>query len=152
MIDRVAGFILVAGAVVYGALMGGAGVTFNSTPLIVGASAVAAGLIGRRRRLVPIGLTLVGWGTAVLLVRNGPVPDGREAPAFMIGLTIGLLAANLVGRAWAVPITGSLLAALSGGLAFYLAFDAAWLNEWPFWTAIVAAWGLLEVVRRPERT
>jgi len=150
MTRRLSGLVLIAGAVVYGALVGAADVTFNSTPLIVGASAAAAGLMGRQRRLVPIGLTLAGWGTAVLLVRDGPVPDDREAPAFLIGMAIGLLAAHLVARVWRLPLTGALLAALTGGLAFYVAYDVTWLGEWPFWTAAVAAWGVLEAARRPE--
>ncbi len=145
----VSGLVLVAGAIVYGVLVGAADVTFNATPLIVGASAAAAGLIGQQRRLVPIGLTLVGWGSAVLLVFDGPVPDGREASAFLIGLAIGLLAAHAVARAWHLPLTGALLAALNGGLAFYLAFDVSWLGEWPFWTAALVAWGVLEAVRPP---
>jgi len=47
--------VLIAGAASYEALVGGAGVTFTSTPLLVGATAVAAGLIGRRRRRAMLG-------------------------------------------------------------------------------------------------
>ena len=59
----------------------------------------------------------------------------------MVGWRSACSTANLVGRAWAVPITGSLLAALSGGLAFFLAFDVTWLNEWQFWAAVVGGMG-----------
>lgn len=98
---RVAGVVLAVAAAVYAGLVGGAGVTFDITPLAVGLAAVAAGLVGRRRRrLVPIGLTLVGWGAAVLLVLNGPLPDDRQAAGYLIGTAVGLLAASAVARAW----------------------------------------------------
>ncbi len=74
----------------------------------------------RRQRLVPIGITLVGWGVAVLLVLNGPVPDDRQATAYLIGAAIGLLAASAVARAWNLALTGALLSVLSSGVAFYL--------------------------------
>ncbi len=46
-------------------------------------------VIGRAWRLVPIELVLAGWGVAVVLVRRGPLPSGREAPAFLVGAGVG---------------------------------------------------------------
>ncbi len=113
--------------------MGAGDVTFNSTPLMIGVAALAAGIVGRRQRLVPIGLTLAGWGLAVLLVRDGPLPDDRAAPAYLVGMGVGLLAAHVVARAWRVSLTGALISALAGGLSFYAAYDVEALNRWPLW-------------------
>ncbi len=147
MTDRLAGVVLIAGAGVYAALVGAGNLTFNSTPLIIGATALAAGVLGRRGRLVPVGLTLAGWGAAVLLVRNGPLPDDRSAPAFLVGMSVGLLAAQAVARAWRIPITGALITALTGGMAFYVAYDVEALGDWPLWTAALTVWGVIEMVQ-----
>ncbi len=140
---------IAVGAAAYAALVGGLGVTFNATPLIVGVVALVAAGLGRTDRLLPIAATLIGWGAAVLLVRDGPLPDAREAPAFLVGIALGLLAghhllrrmgssASLVGGAWA---------SLSGGLAFYLAYDVDALADWPVWTAFLGAWAVTEAFR-----
>lgn len=147
MTDRLAGVVLIAGAGVYAALVGAGNLTFNSTPLIIGAAALAAGVLGRRGRLVPVGLTLAGWGAAVLLVRNGPLPDDRSAPAFLVGMSVGLLAAQAVARAWRIPVTGALITALTGGMAFYVAYDVEALGDWPLWTAALTVWGVIEMVQ-----
>ena len=152
MTERVAGVVLAVAAAVYAGLVGGAGVTFDITPLAVGVATVAAGLIGRRRRLVPIGLTLAGWGAAVLLVLNGPVPDDRQAAAYLIGTAVGLLAASVVARAWNLALTGALLSVLSSGVAFYLAYDIEAFGGWKLWAGALAAWGVFEAVRTPEAT
>ncbi len=146
---RPAGFVLIAGAAVYAVLVGAAGVTFNCTPLVIGVSACAAGLLGRSRRLVPIGLTLVGWGAAILLVRDGPLPDDRVAPAYLVGAAIGLLAAHAVARPWHLSLTGALMTALISGTVFYVAYDIDTLADWPVWAAALTVWGAFEVVRRP---
>lgn len=147
---RVAGLVLVIGAAAYAGLVGGAGLTFEATPLAVGVVAVAAGLIGGRRRLVPIGLTVTGWGLAVLAVHQGTVPIDRQAQAYMIGTAVGLLAANAVARAWALAMTGALITVLSNGVAFYLAFEIGAVADWPLWAAVLATWGVLEAVRPDE--
>jgi len=144
--DRTSGLALLAGAGLYAAAVGIGEVTFNATPLMIGLVAIGAGIVGRRA-LVPIGLTLAGWGTAVLLVADGPLPDNRVAPAYLIGMAVGLFAAHLVGRAWKIPLTGSILTAFNGGLAFYLAYDVDAMGEWPLWAVLVAAWGLIELIR-----
>jgi len=150
MTDRLAGLVLIVGAGVYAALVGAGNLTFNSTPLIIGATALAAGVLGRRRRLVPVGLVLAGWGAAVLLVRDGPLPDDRSAPAYLVGMSIGLLFAQAVARAWRIPITGALITALTSGIAFYLAYDIDALGNWPLWTAALAIWGAVEVIRATD--
>ncbi len=77
--------ILAVGAVTYLVLMGPLSVTFDATPLIVGLVVLAAGTIGRAPALTATGLTLVGWGLAVLLTRHGPLLDEREAATFLVG-------------------------------------------------------------------
>ena len=150
MTDRLAGVVLIVGAGVYAALIGAGNITFNSTPLIIGATALAVGVLGRRRRLVPIGLALAGWGAAVLLVSEGPLPDNRSAPAYLVGMSIGLLAAQAVALAWRIPITGALITALTSGIAFYLAYDIEALGDWPLWTAALLVWGVVEVIRASD--
>lgn len=151
MSGRLAGLVLVIGAAAYAGLVGGVGLTFEATPFAVGVVAVAAGLIGGRRRLVPIGLTVTGWGLAVLAVHQGIVPIDRQAQAYMIGTALGLLAANAVARAWGLAMTGALLTVLSNGVAFYLAFEIGAVARWPLWSAVLAAWGILEAVRPDDQ-
>lgn len=139
-----------AAAAVYATLVGGVGLTFNSTPLIIGVAATAAGLVGSRQNLVPIGIALAGWGAAVLLVRSGPLPANREAAVYLVGVAAGLLAAQAVARVWSVPLTGALLSIFSSGVAYYFAYDVHALGDWPLWTVVLAAWGVYEIAR-PSR-
>jgi len=151
MIQRLSGAVLVAAAATYAVLLGPADLTFNLTPMFVGLSAICAGAAGRQARLIAVGLPLVGWGAAVLLVRNGPVPDNRQAPAYLIGLAVGLLAAHRYTQRTDVTLTGALISAIVGGLSFYLAYDWSELGRWPAWAITLAAWGMFEFVapRRP---
>lgn len=98
----IAGSVLLVAAVGYALGVGSGGVTFDITPLATG----LAGVIGRAWRLVPIGLVLAGWGVAVVLVRHGPLPSGREAPAFLVGAGVGMLAAQVVARRHRLTLTG----------------------------------------------
>lgn len=143
------GLLLVAGAGLYALLAGPLGITFNATPLILGLAALAAGLLGPSAGLVPPGLALVGWGTAVLLVREGPIADAREAPAFLVGAGLGILAAMLVARTGrsTAPAAGAAVAIVLGGLALFLAYDASALGEWPLWAGAAGAAGAVEVGR-----
>jgi len=76
--------LLLAGAVVYGVLVGGGSLRFTTTPLLLGVIVIAAGLAGTRRRVIGTGLVLAGWGTAVVLVDHGVVPADRTTPAYML--------------------------------------------------------------------
>ncbi len=151
MIQRLSGVVLIAAAATYAMLLGPAGLTFNLTPMFVGLSAISAGAAGRQARLIALGLPLVGWGAAVLLVGNGPVPDNRQTPAYLIGLAVGLLAAHRYTQRTDVTLTGALMSAIIGGLSFYLAYDWPELGRWPAWAITLAAWGMFELValRRP---
>lgn len=143
------GLLLVAGAGVYALLVGALGVTFDATPLILGLVALAAGVLGPSGGLVPPGLALVGWGAAVLLVRAGPIADAREAPAFLVGAGLGVLAAVLLsrGNASAARPVGAAVAVVLGGLAFFLAYDLSELSDWPLWATALVAAGAGELAR-----
>jgi len=148
MRDRAAGVVLLATAAVYAALVGAAGVTSNATPFLLGLGAVAAGVVARQTGLIGVGLTLVGWGTAVLAVWEGPLPDNRAAAAFLVGVGAGLLAAYVVAvRRRDTLSIGPVMTVLLGGLAFYIAFDIEAVGGWPFWAIAVAIWGAVELVR-----
>nr|MDQ3642927.1 hypothetical protein [Actinomycetota bacterium] len=137
--------ILGLGALLYALALGALGLTFDATPLMIGGIALAAAVLGRAPRLTATALTLIGWGAAVMLTRHGPVPDQREAAAFLVGAGLGLLTARLVARARAgVEVGEGSTVLVAGGLAFYLAFDADWLYDWPIWAALLVGWGVWE--------
>jgi hypothetical protein len=145
---------LVLGAGIYALALGVGGLTFNATPLLVGVIAITAGLAGSRPHLVVIGLTLSGWGIAVLLVREGVLPHNREAAAFLVGAAAGLAAAACWNRTHTAPATSAATALMVGALGFYFAYDIAELNHWPPWTVALALWAAVEGIRqrrRPDR-
>src|SRR5918992_3851946 len=112
--------VLLLGAGAYGFSVEALGLTFNATPLFCGAVVLVAA--AGRRELVPPALALVGWGASVLLVREGGLPDDREAGAFLVGATAGLLAAYALGRLYpriARGMGGAIATVLAGGLALY---------------------------------
>ena len=130
---------------VYAALFGPLGVTFDATPLVVGSIALAAAALGRAPRLTATALTLIGWGVAVMLTRHGPLPDAREAASFLVGGGLGLLTARLLAR-WRPDLDvgdGSTVLVV-GGMAFFLASDVDWLYDWPIWSAFLVGWALWE--------
>jgi hypothetical protein len=80
-----------------------------------------------------------------MLTRHGPLPDEREAAAFLVGGGLGLLAARLVGRRRPdLDVGDGSTVLVVGGVAFFLAFDADWLSDWPIWTASLVGWALWE--------
>ena len=142
----VAALTFAAGAGVYALGVGPLGVTFDATPLWFGVVALAAGLLARQPRLVAIAMPLLGWGAAVLAVRHGPIPRGREAAADLIGVGFGMLAASIWTRRHDLSTSGAACTVASGGLAFFLAFDVDALGRWPIWCVLMVAWAAFEVV------
>jgi len=67
-----------------------------------------------------------------------------------VGMALGLLAATLVTRSRGLSLTGPVIAGLSGGIAFYLAYDIEALLDWPLWAVALAFWGGFEIVRPPK--
>lgn len=145
--------VLFAGAVLFIVLRGLVGVTADATPLLVGLPAVVAGVAGRRANLLAAGLTLTGFGLAVLAVRHGGLPAEREAPAVVVGVAVGLLLAAVATRWLERP--GDLavggLAALGAGIAFWFAFDTAVVLSYWVWTAGLVAWAGAELWAARDR-
>ena len=137
-------------ALLYAVALGAGGVTFDVTPLFIGLSALAAGLLGRSRHLLPPGAVLCGWGAAVLLIRHGPLPADREAPGFLIGVGVGLVAAHLLARRTGASTLGAAMTAATGGLAFYAAYDISALGRWPVWAGALVVWAIWEAVIHPR--
>lgn len=139
--------VLLSGAAVLLVLRGVVGVTVDATPLLVGVPAVVAGIVGRRANLLAAGLTLSGFGLAVLAVRHGGLPAAREAPAVVIGVAAGILLAAVATR-W-LDRPGDLavggLAALGAGLAFWFAYDTAVVLSYWVWTGGLVAWAGAEL-------
>lgn len=140
--------VLLAGAGAYAGLVGSGALRFSATPLLLGILAVAAGSLGTRRRVTATGLVLVGWGTAVLLVDAGRLPGARTAPAYMLGVGAGLLAAAAVAPRrdrgdWLVSAS---VTAVMAPLSLYLSYDLAALGRWPVWSVLLLVWAAWEGV------
>jgi len=137
---------VLVGAGAYAVLEGGGVVGFSATPMILGITAIVAGLVGTRRRVVGTGLVLAGWGAAVLLVTHGVIPDARTTPAYMLGVSAGLLVAAVAApRAergdW---LASAAVAAFTGPLSLYLSYDVASLGRWPLYFVVLLAWAAWE--------
>jgi len=142
---RRAAAVMLGGAVVYALLLGAAGVTFNATPLAFGLVVAAAAVAGRSPRLGSIAAGLIGWGVAVLLVRSGPLPDDREAAAFLVGAAVGLAVGSVVAHRGGIRATAAPITLVSSGLAFYFVPDRpSVLGSWRFWAVGMLAWALWE--------
>ncbi|MDQ3145771.1 MAG: hypothetical protein M3R01_02360 [Actinomycetota bacterium] len=139
-----AGVFLLVTAGVY-AWAESAGLTFSATPLAVGLGALSAGVASGSARLVPVGLALVGWGSAVLAVDEAMVERGRIAPSYVLGAVLGLLAAESVARGSDRRLTGALVTLLVAALAALAARDLAVVGDWPGWALAMAGWGLYEL-------
>lgn len=141
--------LLVAGAGVYALAEGPGRATFYVTPLSVGVIAVVAGLVGRDRHLVPAGLGIAGWGSAVVLVHYGVVSGARTTPAYMLGLAAGVLMASYVASGpdrsgWA---HSAAVAATTAALFYFLEFGEPSLGHWPAWAVSLLVWAAWLVVQ-----
>ena len=148
---RRAGVVLFAGSVVYALLLGVAGLTFNATPLLFGATVATAGIASRSPRLQSIAAGLTGWGVAVLLVRSGPLSASHESAAFLIGAAAGLVVASVIASRAGAPATAAPITLVSSGVAFYFEVDhPSVLGSWRFWALALLAWATWEWLM-PER-
>lgn len=141
---------LFAGALAFPLLRVLAGLPFAITPLVVGLTAAAATLAApAARRSWTVPALLVGWGLAVVLSREGPLPAEREGAASLVGIGLGLLAGALATPAArrTEALRGTALALVGGGVLFFLAFDLAQLRSWWAWSLGLAAAGLVELRR-----
>lgn len=138
-----AGIVLLVTAGAY-AVAESAGLTFFATPLTFGLGAVAAGVAAGSDRLVPVGLALVGWGGAVLVVDEAMVEGGRVAPSYLLGAALGLLAAEAAARRSGRRLTGAVVTLLVAAAAALAARDLDALGDWPAWALALAGWGVFE--------
>jgi len=138
--------VLLAGAGVYALLEASGTLDVLATPMILGVTAIVAGLAGTRHRVTATGLALAGWGTAVLLVAHGVVPAARTTPAYMLGMGVGLLVASLVAPRSARGdwLASATIVAVTGPLSLYVSYDVAALGRWRFWAGLLLAWAAWE--------
>ncbi len=138
----VSAVVILAGAGVYAMLEATGALEFSATPLILGLTAVVAGLAGTRHRVTATGLALAGWGTAVLLVAHGVIPAARTTPAYMLGMGVGLLVAAAVAPRSARGdwLASAVVVTVTGPLSLYATYDVAALGRWRFWAGVLLAW------------
>jgi len=138
--------VLLAGAGTYAALEASSTLSFAATPMILGVTAMVAGLVGTRPRVTATGLALAGWGAAVLLVAHDVVPADRTTPAYMLGMGAGLLvAAALAPRpARGDWLVSAAVVAFTAPLSLYATYDVAALGRWPVWSGVLLAWAAWE--------
>ncbi len=143
----VSALLLLAGAAVYALAVGGLGITFNATPLVIGVSALLAGLAGDRRHLIPVGLALCGWGVGVLTAAEIRSLEDRTTALHVVGFGAGLVLVRLVAPkdrrgSW---LTSASIAVLVSGLSFLGAADVEQLTTWWAWALAMAAWSIWEL-------
>ena len=136
--------ILLVGAGLYSLAEGPGGATFYITPLTVGVIAIVAGVAGEDRHLVPAGLGIAGWGTAVALVNYNVVPSARTTPAYMVGLAGGILIASYLAPrgdrgSW---VHSAVVAAVTAAVFYFLEFSLSSLGRWPAWAVSLVVWAI----------
>ncbi len=151
--SSVSGLLLLAGAGVYALSQGVVGVAFAATPLTIGVAALAAGLAGPRRHLLPVGLALAGWGAGVLLAAEIDGLGDRTTALHVVGFGARLCLVRAVAPAYQRGswLNSASISVLVSGLSFLLAFDMDQLGRWPAWTAAMVLWGLWEMRPSPEQ-
>ena len=148
------GAALIAGAAAYLLLAEGP-LGFDWTPLLLGlAYLAAAGLGGRDGGHWPTACVLVGWGLAIVLVREGGL-EVREAGAAVAGVGAGVVALALAVRGGVqADALGAGLTALVAGAIEALAPRVDVLVEPLLYAVLVGAVGLVNVAvalsRRPR--
>jgi hypothetical protein len=137
------GVILISGAVVIVLAIGGSHSGFYWTPLTLGLTyLVGAAAGGRRGSYWATAVVLVGWGTAVVIVRQFS-PDLDLAGLYLLGAGVGATVGMvLAGRGFAVSPIGMTLTVAVGGLV--LSFeprDSALLGDARFYAVLIGAVG-----------
>jgi hypothetical protein len=141
------GLVLLAGAVLFAILVGPDADNFYLVPLGVGLiylAAAAAG--GRDGGYWATAVVLVGWGLAVVWVREGN-PDLDTAGLYLLGAGLGAIAGVLLARrGFAVDPLGLATTVALAGLV--LAFAAQWsevLEDARTYALLVGLVGLVNV-------
>ena len=136
------------GAVVIVLAIGGSHSGFYWTPLSLGLTyLVGAAVGGPRGSYWATAVVLVGWGTAVVIVRQFN-PDLDTAGLYLLGAGVGATAGMmLAGRGFAVSPIGMTLTVAVGGLV--LSFeprDSALLGDARFYAVLIGVVGAANLV------
>ncbi len=132
------GAVFLAGAAAYYVLAEGP-LGFNWTPLLLGLVYLAAAALGGRRGgHWPTACVLVGWGLAIVLVREAGL-DVSEGGAAVAGVGAGVVALGLLAaRDFDASLLGAGATALAVGVVEALARDVDVLVE-PLLYAVLLA-------------
>ncbi len=115
------GAILIAGAIVIVVAIGGSPTGFYWTPLSLGLIYLAGALAGGRRGSYwATAVVLVGWGTAVAIVRQF-TPDLDTSGLYLLGAGVGATVGMVLARrSFAVDPLGMTITVAVGGLVLSL--------------------------------
>ncbi len=142
------GFILLVAAILIVLTIGGSPTGFYWTPLAVGLAYLAGAISGGSQGSYwATAVVLVGWGTAVVVVRQFN-PDLDTSGLYLagagVGASVGML---LAGRGFAVDPLGMTITIAIGGAV--LAVEARWssvLGDARFYALLIGTVGLVNVL------
>ena len=141
------GAILIAGAIVILLAIGSSPTGFYWTPLSLGLTYLAGALSGGPRGSYwATAVVLVGWGTAVVVVRQF-TPNLDTAGLYLLGAGVGAtVGIALARRGFAVDPLGMTITLAIGGLV--LSFEPRYssvLGDARLYAALIAAVGVVNV-------
>jgi hypothetical protein len=139
------GLVLLAGAAAYLLLAEGP-LDFDWTPLLLGLAYLAAAAVGGRHGgHWPTACVLVGWGLAVVLVREAGL-EVTEGGAQVAGVGAGVVALALLARAgFDADLLGAGATALAAGILEALARDVDLLVEPLLYAVLLALVGVVNL-------
>lgn len=141
------GLALLAGAIAITVVLGADGSRFYWTPLALGlAYLAAAALGGRRGGYWATAVVLVGWGAAVVLVREAQ-PELDTAGLYLAGAGAGATIGMLLRRAeFDVDPLGAAGTVLAAGVILALAPQLDALTDARTYALLIGAVGLANVI------
>jgi hypothetical protein len=142
------GVILIIGAIVIALAIGGSHSGFYWTPLSLGLIyLVGAAAGGPRGSYWATAVVLVGWGTAVVIVRQFS-PDLDTAGLYLLGAGVGATVGMvLAGHGFAVSPIGMALTVAVGGLVLSVEpRDSALLGDARFYALLIGVVGAVNLL------
>jgi len=149
---RTQGALFLLGAVIIFFLLGDDPARFAELPLAVGVVYLAAAVAGGRGGgHWATATTLIGFGLAVLAVREGWV-DWGSAPAYLVGFGAGALAAAVLERkGFDATLGGVAVTALATGLIFALEPDVTAFGDARYYALALAVVGAVNLALAEAR-